>query len=76
MTGGNPTVHPPTGIVNVGLAAGAAVPGTWWLDRAAKKLYYAPLAAEAGNLARLDVVLPLTEALVIGTGTTTLVALP
>ena len=70
MTGGNPTVHPPTAIVNVGLPAAASVSehGRWWLDAPARALYYCPLPAEAAaGAANLTVVvLPVLEQLVVG----------
>lgn len=69
MTGGNPTVHPPTAIVNVGLpAASTAGSGRWWLSSPLKKLYYSPLSSETeAGVANLQVVVPLLEQLVVAT---------
>ncbi|KAK3244514.1 hypothetical protein CYMTET_45874 [Cymbomonas tetramitiformis] len=69
MTGGKPSVNPPTAILNVGVAGATAssaqpTPGTWWLDPQEKRLYYAPLAGE--DMAAAEVLLPITEALVRG----------
>eukprot|EP01043_Picozoa_sp_COSAG02_P074747 COSAG02_NODE_15104_length_1203_cov_1.482790_1_plen_394_part_10 len=69
MTGGNPTVHPPTTIVNVGLPpASTAGSGRWWLSSPLKKLYYSPLTSETeAGVANLEVIIPLLEQLVVAT---------
>jgi beta-glucuronidase len=67
MTGGKPTVHPPTAIVNVGLQTDSTG-GRWWLSTPQKKLYYSPLSTEAAaGMTKLQVVVPLLEQLVAAT---------
>ena len=65
MTGGNPSVHPPTAIINVGVSNVTNRPGSFWIDKEEKKVYYFPLAGQNMNGgSAVEAMLPVLETLV------------